>query len=289
MKASPAIIPLLLAALLSAGCPPTDTQQVRPQPPETLTDEELAKGRTLFAGDGGNERGAHEERYLLLVRMRMFTIEVPVGTVSGSEDLWSYLDEEPIDSVRLSTLARNGFRIGRGRRDTWPDVAAILSRLTGRPLKATTLHTKPGSVVPIVLKQDQPEQTIFTFFDDRTLSGADYPAGDNLLSVYCTVNYDQPTELIVTGMPQLRSSYRKPKVIRDAGPLRLVRKPVHYTFQPLLWQIPVNSRDFIMIGPGTQSRRPNSVGRHFLNRTKGGMEFETVLVLLPEVFATLVD
>ena len=45
------------------------------------------------------------------------------------------------------------------------------------------------------------------------------------------------------------------------------------------------AKGFLVIGPGANARNPTSVGYHFLVKKRQGMEFETLLVLVPEVFA----
>ena len=45
------------------------------------------------------------------VRLRLFSVEVPVGMSSRSDLIWSYLDEEPIQAGRTGVLAANGFRL----------------------------------------------------------------------------------------------------------------------------------------------------------------------------------
>ena len=42
---------------------------------------------------------------------------------------------------------------------------------------------------------------------------------------------------------------------------------------------------FLLIGPGRESQRLTSPGRQFLVGQRDGMEYETVLVIAPELFA----
>jgi len=261
----------ILSGLLS-GCEPDQDEALRPW---------IQQGPTVL---GSTRPSDGRERYFLLVRLRVASIEVPLGAASESEEIWSYLNEEPLGVARLTGLGRNGFRVGVGRGDSWLDLAKILKRLTGRRLTEATIMAVPGKPVPIVLKQLQGIQTIFTFYDDRTLSGADYPPGDNLLTICCTLNEDEPTEVLITGAPQIRSTERKTRIVKDPGGLMMVAKPDLYNFGPLTFQVSVPSKDFFVIGPGPESIRATSVAHHFLIRQTEGLEFETVLIIMPEVF-----
>jgi len=271
-----------LLAVLSAvlgGCP-ADPTGLGPNP---LVGNRRMPGRI----DPNDARSgtAKPGRYVLVARLRLVTIEVPVGTASGSEEIWSYLDEEPVSAIRSASLGRNGLRVGLGREDSWPDLARIFKRMTGRSPKQNLVVAVPGDPLPIVLKERQQIQTIFTFYDDRTLSGADYPPGDNVLAVVCTLNEDDLSKLMITVMPQVRSTRHRTRfVMGQTGP-RMVSTAEVFNFPHLTFRLTVPSKDFLVIGPGAHSRRPTSVGHHFLVKKKEGMEFETLLVLIPEVFA----
>ena len=230
------------------------------------------------------QEGAWDDAPILCVRLRMVTIEAPVGTISESEQLWSYLNEEPVASSRYAAgLGRNGFRIGLGRKDAWADMAGVLKQMTGRTLQESEAVALRGNPLKISLKTDQPEQVIFTYYNDRTLCGLSYAPGDNVLSLTFTLDDDDPFKIMVTGLPQIRSLTRKPTMVRDGGKFRMAQASPTSSFDPLTFQFTIPSGDFIVIGPNSQSRRRSSVGYHFLINNKEGTDFETVLVLAPEV------
>ena len=267
---------VLCNAAALAGCPLPDTTFPALPPP-------IVGGETTVPGSKLPIHGT--DRYFVVVRLRIATIEVPVGTASGSEEIWSYLDEESIAATRSGILGRNGFRVGLGRKDSWDDVAAILKKMTAKKSEISMMMARPGVAVPFVLKQTAKSQTVFTFYEDRTLRGADYPPGENLLAIVCTLNEDDPTRVLLTGVPQLRSNRRRPRVVTDLGRSVMAYEPELASLRELTFQLSIPSEDFIVIGPGAGSRRLHSAGHEFLVRSKDGIEFETVLVLIPEVFA----
>jgi hypothetical protein len=233
---------------------------------------------TVFGGSSALPRPKRTH----MIHLQLSTVEVPIGVASGSEELWSYLDEEPV-SLRSKVLGLNGVRVGLGRAETWSDLEAVLKRMTGQSYKQTTLQTFAARPAAIELKTDQPIQTIFTSFEDRTLSGQQYPPGDNLLTLSCTLDEDDPNMVLVTGIPQIRSAKRIPRVIHEHGTPRILSKPEIFTFTPLIFQLVVHRNDFLVIGPGIQARRPTTPGHHFLTRIRDGVPYETVLLLRPLV------
>lgn len=225
------------------------------------------------------------EEYVLLVKLGVTAIEAPVGTISSSEQVWAYLNEEPVAVGRSAGLARNGLRIGTGKKENWQDLARVLKRLTGRSLDQTITMAYPGAPIRVELKRAQPVQTVFIHFEDRSMGGHDYPPGDNLLALSCTFDLDDPSTILVTGLPQIRSTHRSPKIINEMSRMLVVEKPTFFSFSDLTFQLRLPNSDFIVVGPGTQSRRPSSVGHHFLVKDKDGIEFETILILTPEIIA----
>lgn len=268
---------LAVPAAMLFGCAP---EQSTPK-----NDQLILGNRPIMPADY-TAASKDENSYVLLVRLRMISIEIPVGIVSESEELWSYLDEECIRQGRTPTLNYNGIRIGRGGKETWTDLAEVLRGMTGRKLEEYTAIAIPGKPLSVVLKPSQGAQTIFFFRQDRSLYGVDYPAGDNLLSLVCTFDEDDPSKVLIMGLPQIRTSRQKPKFINQGSGLLLVNRSDVYSMEPLIFRALVDSKDFLIIGPGAQSARRSSVGHHFLVKERQGVEFETVLVIKPEVFAT---
>lgn len=223
--------------------------------------------------------------YAYMVRMRMVTISVPLGAASGSEHLWSYLHSESIEAARTGSLGRNGLRVGLVSRENWPDVAAVLDELTGTARKTTVMTCLPGQAVSVALKRDQPMQTVFVFEKDRTLSGQDYPPGDNLLSFFCSMNMNDPSEVTLTAMPQIRTTNRKPEIVKRGDMARIVSRATYFDFEAAAFRAALASRDVLIVGPGQASRRSSSLAHRFLLRQSDGVTYETILVVIPRIFA----
>lgn len=277
-------IQLLSAALLAAMLPAPFVGC------DGTADRQDATGLTRMPGTGPASIGAAgKKRFILFVRMRMVTVELPLGTVSGSEDIWSYLDEEAVRAVRSATMARNGMRVGLGRADAWEDVAKILKKLTGREITHTSVQSWANRPMPIVLKTNMPVQTIFVSHEDLTLSGADYPPGENLLTLTFGVDDDDPSTVLLAGVPQVRTLRRTTRFVQGPGGFRMVEKPTFFSFDEMAFRVTVPKGRFLVVGPNAASRRSSSVGYHFLIRRKEGIEFETMLVMFPQVLAAEIE
>lgn len=280
MRQRPVIRALLVLALVptwSAGCRHQLSDPLRPALPPPV---EGAVPVTPLS----NTTGRATDRTLMVVRLRLFTVQVPAGSVRDSEEIWSYLDEEPVGARIGSGLAHNGIRVGLGQESSWPDVAKALRRLTGRPLNHSHTLAHLGQPLPVVLRAHQDAQTIFMFRPDRTLFGRDYPPGDNLLTLTAGVNLDKPTDVLLMCTPTIRSTHRRTQYVQKSEGYVLSAEPVYYPLTTLAVQFKVPAGGFVLIGPGPEAKRAGSPGRQFLLRRQKGAEFEIVLVIAPEVF-----
>lgn len=268
-----AILPITAAAALLVGCPPD------PDPANSVSSTNSVPPLVEVRAGSKVDPTTH----MLLVRIKSMQIELPVGTASASEEIWSYLDEEPVGAARGAALGRNGLRVGLGRQDSWPDLAKVLRRMTGRGFRHSVKLTKPGMPATFALNERDRGKTIFTSHADRSLSGADYPPGRDLLSILCTIDEDEPSTVLVTASLQIESARRKSNLSAVNGSITVVAKPTICNFPELTFQLSVPAKDFLVVGPGGQARRPTSIAHHFLLRERDGAEFETVIVLIPEV------
>ncbi len=259
---------LMTAVFLASGCTrPDPNTSVDSKPPEV-------KPSATNVGK--------PPRFPEVIRMNIIYIEVPAGQASASEDIWSYLDEEPIGADRLVSLGRNGIRVGLGRTKSMPDIVRVLKRMTGKSLGRRLTVGRSGVPHHITLKREQGVQTIFSIHADRTTSGNDIPPGDNVLSVVFTVDEDDADRVILTGMPQIRSTRIKTRFRSEADGVRIINRPTMFGFEDLMFQTPMKPGEFLVIGPGAASSLPHSVGRHFFIRKKQGVNFEIVMVITPK-------
>ena len=258
-----------------SGCPPegptsgspsdTATAVVRIDPNAPPSQSPETPGRGVFS-----------------IQLQIGTVEIPEGMASGSEDLWSYLDEEPL-ALRSLVLGLNGFRVGIGREDSWQEVGAILKKLTGRQFRTSTLQTFINRPTNVSIRRAMPIQTIFFYDADQTLSGRDFPAGENLITFAFSFDEDHREKTILSALPQIRSARKEKQYRMINGVPTFVSLPKLFALPEVGFQVALGKDDFLVIGPGAQARRPSSVGNHFLTTLREGVPFETVLILRAKV------
>jgi hypothetical protein len=202
---------------------------------------------------------------------------------SGSEQIWSYLDEETVGPDAAAALARNGLRVGVGHPDNWPDLERVLRRMTGRSLGTFQTPVLPAAPMPVTLRKVSEVQTVFVVNEDMTLTGQDHAPAENELMVSMSFDAEQRDRVLITGVPQIRGQ-RVRMDVREAA-RSVVYRPTHviHTFDSLRFTLTARRGEFLVIGPGSQSREPTSVGHHFFVRSHEGVRQETILIIMPEV------
>jgi hypothetical protein len=284
-------LPALLAAVVLAGC------QADPGTPSPADRAGAAAGASS-AGVGASSgegvaavpAGAEAQpgattRVALAVRLSLSAVELPVGTISRSERIWSYLDEESIDLVHTGATARNGIRIGKGQAGTWGDLVRLIEQMTGRAVTASSMLSPPGRTVPVAAGSSARPQTMFVFRPDGTLHGSDFPPGDDIISIYCSLDEGDPSVVHVIGTPQVRTGKQGVRFVPSGGGVAMVGRPDYYPITDLTFSTTVPSGDFLVIAPGEWSSRQTSVGHHFLVRRRDGVEFELLLIIRVEALA----
>ncbi|MEI7836685.1 MAG: hypothetical protein WCK05_09780, partial [Planctomycetota bacterium] len=167
---------LLLAPVVWPGCRPDGTPVDWKRPAPGPTDRPIVPPSAPVTS-----RPAQPEelpQFRSVMALQIVRIELPIGTVNASEQMWNYLNEEPVAVNRSAELGRNGLRMGLGEGPAWGEVAGMLQKLTGRPLSPTRAFAWPGSVMDVVARKDRPAQSIFLFYSDKTRAGSDYSPGD---------------------------------------------------------------------------------------------------------------
>lgn len=277
-----AVTLLVGLAQAGSGCQyftaPNASKPLTPTPPTfgrpTLTTRPATPGQAA----GG--------KYSLIVRLQLVPVEVPIGTISKSERLWSYLDEEIVGPEAASALNRNGLRVGRGRMENWEPFSKLLRDMTGKTVERASSAAFPSRPTPILLKEHQPIQTIFTFNSRGELKGFDYPPGDDILMLTCHLNDDDPSGVLVQAVPLVRSTAHQNVYVKtESGNYTIEQQPVLFPLEALEFKAPVPQGYYLVIGPGTLVSRPTSPGAQFLVKDKQGLRYETLLVIVPEVLA----
>jgi len=208
--------------------------------------------------------------------------EVPVGAVSESYKVWNHLDEQAIGARRLVALKQNGLRVAVGRQEAWGPIKAILDGIPDRLIYRDAMSLKAGAI-SLEISTGPDDQTVFLFRQNGEMAGYSFLASHNLFQVTALFNEEDPSELILKVVPEIRQDPRKMAWTQKEG--RVVRVPVYHgrTFNELAVQVTVPSGRFLVIGPGHEIEAGPLIGRALLTREVEGKRYESIFFLTPRV------
>src|SRR4051812_7848995 len=169
---------LALAGLL-IGC----------QPPPTIPPPSPTNPPSML---GGGDRGLSAEPAKLSVlaekpnplRVDIYQISVPLGTVSRNEKFWKRIDETCVDVATSDLLQKNGMRVGVAPTSEWGYFRGIMKDHPA-VTKINTLVGMGGNGKPVELpvRKQVDRQEIFYFDSTNALIGRSYDASENVISM----------------------------------------------------------------------------------------------------------
>ncbi len=209
-------------------------------------------------------------------------VEVPLGAVSGSYELWNHLDEQALGAEQIVTLKRNGLRAGVGRAEAWQPIKTFLDGIDDHFVyhQSTPLST---GVLSLDLTNGPDDQEVFWFGKNGEMAGRSFPGSRNVLQVIYRMSPADPGGLILKVIPEIRRHRRKMEWTRRGK--QFLPVPVYYgrTFHELVVETALPAGRFLAIGPGREIDLARIIGRALLTREVEGKRYESIYFLTPNV------
>ncbi|MBN1343514.1 MAG: hypothetical protein JXQ73_12575 [Phycisphaerae bacterium] len=225
----------------------------------------------------------HDKNLLrVAVYLDLLRVEVPLGAVSRSYKVWDELDEQCLGAECVVMLKRNGFRVAVGRPEAWPPIKSFLDDLSDTVVYRDRFNLSGGAST-VAISEGPDDRSVFFFRKDGTMAGSSFPASHSLFQIVHRLNPDDPSEVILKVIPEIRQNERKLEWSRRGE--RYVRVPVYEgrTFYELAVEVALSPGRFIVIGPGQEIELDAVVGRALLTREVEGRRYESIFVLTPRV------
>ena len=280
---------VLLAGVL-AGCAPSNGKPspaatvepidpYAPSPGQAPSTSALGS-QLLESRTGQATRPATGE--ILAIRVKFTILELPAGAAAEDARLWEGAEADPIGPIDADTLRRNGLHASVVGADSLNDLTDRLRELSGKVVASGMLIAPPDAPGSVTLKHDPSPRMIFTVQPDGSASGEDYPAGDYLLTLRGRLAEEDPTRILLTVVPQIRSTATEvaPAPAPRGMGFQIQREVL--SFDQAAFSLPVPAGGVLMIGPIVPSRRSGSIGGCFLTGNRAGAPFDTVILLIPE-------
>lgn len=217
------------------------------------------------------------------IDFRILRIRAPAGTFSESGKIWNAVDEEVVPAQLQQLLRRNGFRVGLGSAENWPQMKAILD---AEKVEVVDRRKAVYNSLPLIVDLERPpkDQTLFLFRQDGTMAGATFPKSTNVLRVEYGISTAEANTVIVDVMPEIR-------LMRvDTSPAFELNWPEPPPIDPpsrplreLSVRLTIRPEQFLAVGPSAAARKGYLPGSLLLCDEVDGVRFEALYIITPRI------
>ena len=234
----------------------------------------------------GDKAAAPAPVHRRVVKMDVFQLHIPLGTISRSEEFWKHVDEQSVDVGTYDLLRKNGWRIGIAPTSEWNYFLDIIENYPASP-KPTSLAAAPGgdgASLELTMSKGIPYQVISYFNDENRLFLRSYEECENLISISLQQAPRKPGEARVSVCPTVRATYRRYQITTSAeSGEREIKYDRPERLYDLNCEVDIPIDHFFVVAPAPEVKWKTSLGQTFLVQNGGADRYEAVLLLVPRV------
>ena len=267
---------LSIVALLLAGCHPAPTVPPTPTEPPRMSASSTALERGIAALTSTVASAAAEPTSM---RVDIFLLQVPAGTISRNEAFWKRIDEHAVDVATYDLLYRNGVRVGQAHTREWEHFRRVMDEYPAVS-KSTTLVAAENKPVELPLRRNVRAQDICYFDSSNVLYGQSFDECENLIVMTLQPAPRKPGVMRLALCPVVREARKRIQF----SPLNheqevLFTSPEKIYDVNLRCDIPVDH--FLVVAPSSESTWRTSIGNSFFITEGAAERLENVLLIVP--------
>jgi hypothetical protein len=263
------LLPIFALALVVAGC--ADKGSDPTTQPSARRARSMAEMRAQSRAAGKNAP--------MRIRVDVYHLQVPYGTVSRNDEFWTRIDEQCVDPGTHDLLFRNGVRVGQAPVGEWEHFKQMMTEHPAT-FQASSILGPEAKNVDLNVRKQVETQDIFYYDGQSDLQGRTYDRCENYLTVSFLPAPRKPGSVRVSLCPVVKTmrkryestekgserefTYTNPERIYDCN-LRTDVPPGH----------------FMIVAPSEEAMRPTSIGNCFLLHDGPTERLESVLLFVP--------
>jgi hypothetical protein len=213
------------------------------------------------------------------MRVEIYQLLVPFGTISKNAEFWKHIDENAVDVSTYELLLKNGVRVGQAPVAEWQYFRDIMSQYPAITQQASLVAAEAKPVELPVRKQIV-NQDLFYFDAKNRMQGQSFDACENIINLSFQQTPRRTDAMRVTLCPVVRAQQKR----LEWSPLNNELE-ITYTAPQRLYDlnlrtdVPVDS--FLIVAPSSEATWPTSIGNNFLVTPGDADRMETVLLVIP--------
>jgi hypothetical protein len=214
-----------------------------------------------------------------MIRLVIFMLDMPPGSVSGNSDFWKRVDEQSAGAAEHDRLLRNGIRCGIVPQSESLFYSQFFDR---RPHNLSISHVEGSHEEAFELQMEKhfDRQDLFFFNADDEIEGRSYERGINQLTLSFSPAARDDHAVWISLCPVVRSEKTRMSFTPMNEEFETPMQEVDRIYDiGLNAQVPEGS--FFVIAPSTDADRQSSIGGSFLMKPEKTERMEQVIVIVP--------
>jgi len=264
-------IPVLIAALL-AGCESTPSAKKPASQPATVPSSYTVTIKQIGNGDPQPAPNT-------MVRLVIFLVDMPPGSVSANTDFWKRADEQSVGAAEHDRLLRNGIRCGIVPQSESLFYSQFFDQ---RPHSLSVSHVEGSHEEAFELQMEKhfDRQDLFFFNAEDAIEGRSYERGTNQLTLSFSPAARNSHAVRISLCPVVRSERTRMEFTALNEEYETPMQEVDRIYDlGLNAEVPEGS--FFVIAPSSDAQRESSIGGSFLIKPDKTEKLEQVIVIVP--------
>jgi hypothetical protein len=213
------------------------------------------------------------------MRVEIYQLQVPFGTISKNAEFWKHIDENAVDVGTYELLLKNGVRVGQAPVAEWDYFRQIMSQYPAITQQASLVAAE-AKPVEMPVRKDIVSQNLFYFDAKNRMQGQSFDACQNLLNLSFQQTPRKPNSMRVTLCPVVRATQKR----LEWTPLNNEIE-ITYTAPQRLYDLNLRTDvaidSFLIVAPSSEATWPTSIGNNFFVTPGDADRMETVLLVVP--------
>src|SRR5688500_2562090 len=242
---------------------------------------------TAFASQSrrGNVAKGHRPDVPMRLRLDVYVLSVPYGTVSRNEEFWKRVNEQAVDGGTYDLLIKNGVRVGEAPIAEYERFAQLI---TDQPAshRVASLVAPEGKEVDLEIRKEVPTQLIWHYNGMNELIGWSYDRCENYVALSYQPAPRKNGTLRIVLCPVVKEHRKRLEWLAGNKEQEVAfTQPRRYYDVNLRADVAVDS--FLIVAPSAESTWPGSIGNRFFVQDGAAEQMENVLLFVPKQVAVM--
>ncbi|MDQ3441313.1 MAG: hypothetical protein M3478_13290 [Planctomycetota bacterium] len=280
------ILVLPVATLMVAGCSGKKPGPTTAAAPDASAQEQRDR-ITAFASQSrrGNVAKGHRPDAPIRMRLDVYVLAVPYGTVSRNEEFWKRVNEQAVDVGTYDLLIKNGVRVGEAPIAEYERFAQIIKEQPASH-RVASLVAVEGKDIDLELRKEVVSQTVWHLNGVSELIGRTFDRCENFVALsYQPAPRKRGTVRIVL-CPVVKEHRKRLEWLAGNKEQEVAfTQPMRYYDVNLRADVSVNN--FLIVAPSAESTWPGSIGNRFFVQDGAAEQLENILLFVPQQVAVM--